>query len=357
VPQFAAKTLTTPKIHCLPDLEGLSEGLMSPAARAYLLGGAGDEITLRANCEEWKRLRLKPRILVDVSEIDIRTNLLGQSLDMPILLAPTAFQRLWHKHGEMATVEGANRAGVTMVMSTYATESAGNVCRAAARPVWFQLYTQPDRGLTGEIVARAEEAGCKALAVTVDTPVLGVRNREARSEFGLPPNIELPNLPSVGVALSAFSLTNPKLTWSDIEWLCSRAKVPVWLKGVMNPDDALRAASAGVAGVIVSNHGARNLDTLPATAVALPRVVEKLQGKLPVLVDGGIRRGTDVLKALALGAQAVLIGRPYVHGLAIAGAEGVARVVEVLRDELKAVMALTGRRTIAEVDRALLWES
>jgi len=275
---------------------------------------------------------------------------------MPVLLAPVAFHRLWHKDGELATVAGASQAGVTMLMSTYATESAENICRAAARPVWFQLYTQADRGLTGEIVARAEAAGCKALAVTVDTPVLGIRNREARSEFGLPPSIQLPNLPSPGVALPAFSLTNPKLAWSDIEWLCSIAKVPVWLKGVMNPDDAFRAGSTGVAGVIVSNHGARNLDTLPSTAEALPRIAARLEGKLPVLVDGGIRRGTDVLKALALGAKAVLIGRPYVHGLAIAGAEGVARVVEVLTDELKAVMALTGRRTIAELDRSVLWE-
>lgn len=351
-----AKTLIMPKIHCLPDLESLSEGLMSPMARAYLCGGAGDEITLRANSEEWQRIRLNPRILVDVSKIDTTTTLLGQTLDMPILLAPTAFHRLWHKDGELATVAGANRAGVTMVMSTYATESAENLCRAASRPVWFQLYTQPDRGLTAAIVAQAEAAGCKALAVTVDTPVLGVRNREARSEFGLPPNVQLPNLPSVGIEFSRFSLTNPTLTWADIEWLCSIAKVPVWLKGVMNPDDALRVASSGAAGVIVSNHGARNLDTLPATAEALPRVVANLEGRLPALVDGGIRRGTDVLKALALGAKAVLIGRPYVHGLAIAGADGVARVVEVLRDELKAVMALTGRKSIAEIDRSVIWE-
>lgn len=329
---------------------------MSPAARAYLCGGAGDEITLRANCEEWQRIRLKPRILVDVSQVDIKTDLLGQPLDMPILLAPAAFHRLWHKDGELATVEGASRAGVTMVMSTYATESAENLCRAASRPVWFQLYTQPDRGLTAAIVAQAEAAGCKALAVTVDTPVLGVRNREARSEFGLPPNVQLPNLPSVGGSLSGFRLTNPNLTWNDIEWLCSIAKVPLWLKGVMNPDDALRAAGTGAAGIIVSNHGARNLDTLPATAEALPQVVERIQGKLPVMVDGGIRRGSDVLKALAMGAKAVLIGRPYIHGLAIAGADGVARVVEVLRDELKAVMALTGRRAIAEIDGTVLWK-
>lgn len=332
---------------------------MSPVARAYLCGGAGDEITMRANCEDWKRIRLKPRILVDVSEIDLRAEIPGLPLDMPIMLAPAAFHRLWHKDGELATLDGANRAGVTMVTSTYATESAENLCRAATRPVWFQLYTQKDRGVTQEIVKRAEAAGCKALAVTVDTPVLGVRNREARSDFGLSADITLPNIMPLlksGTPLSSLGLTNPSLTWNDVEWLCSVAKVPVWLKGVINPDDAVRAATTGIAGVIVSNHGARNLDTLPSTAEALPRVAEKVQGRIPLLVDGGIRRGTDVLKALALGAKAVLIGRPYLHGLAICGAEGVARVVEILRDELKAVMALTGRRSIAEIDRSVLWD-
>src|SRR5215470_11238817 len=356
----ATMTLSTAKIHCLPDLEALSESCMSPLARAYLCGGAGDEITMRANCEDWKRIRLKPRILVDVSHIDLKTEILGQPLDMPILLAPAAFHRLWHKDGELATIEGANRAGVTMVTSTYATEAAANLCRVAQRPVWFQLYTQADRGLTQAIFQQAEAAGCKAVAVTVDTPVLGIRNREARSEFGLPPDVKLPNLPtppSGGSPLSSFGLTNPKLTWTDIEWLCSIAKIPVWLKGVMNPDDALQATKTGAAGIIVSNHGARNLDTLPSTAEALPQIVEKVQGKLPLMVDGGIRRGSDVVKALAMGGKAVLIGRPYVHGLAIAGAEGVARVVEILREELKAVMALTGRRSIAEIDRDVLWDA
>ncbi|HLW55636.1 MAG TPA: alpha-hydroxy acid oxidase [Candidatus Angelobacter sp.] len=351
--------MSTPKIFCLPDLEALSESCMSPMARAYLCGGAGDEITMRANCEDWKLLRLNPRILVDVSEIDTRTELLGQSLDLPILLAPAAFQRLWHQEGELATVEGANRAGVTLVTSTYATVGAADLARAATRPLWFQLYTQPDRGMTQELVKLAEAAGCKAIAVTVDTPVLGIRNREARSEFNPGTDVKLPNIAaflSSGAPVKGFSLTNPKLTWSDIEWLCSVAKIPVWLKGVMNPDDAVRAATTGAAGVIVSNHGARNLDTQPSTAAALPRIAEKIQGKIPLLVDGGIRRGSDIVKALALGAKAVLIGRPYLHGLAIAGAEGVARVVEVLREELKAVMALTGRRSIAEIDRSVLWE-
>jgi 4-hydroxymandelate oxidase len=212
------------------------------------------------------------------------------------------------------------------------------------------------------MVQRAHAAGCKAVCLTVDTPVLGARHREARSRFQLPADFKMPNLklgpvghrPVRGAIYS--ELLNPKLTWKDVEWLASVTSIPILLKGVMNPEDALRAADSGVAGLIVSNHGARNLDTTPSTAEALPRIAEKLNGKLPLLVDGGIRRGTDVLKAIALGAQAVLVGRPYLYALSIAGAEGVARVLEILRTELMMAMALTGRRSIAEIDKTVLWD-
>ncbi|HMF90494.1 MAG TPA: alpha-hydroxy acid oxidase [Candidatus Angelobacter sp.] len=351
----------TENILSLPELETLAEGCMSPMALAYVTGGAADEITLRANCEDWKRIRLNPRALVDVSQLDLTTEILGQKFDLPILLAPAAFHRLFHPEAELATVAGANQAGAGMMLSSYATEPVEAITKVAQRPVWFQLYTQTDRGLTREMVERAQAAGCKTLCVTVDTPVLGARHRESRSQFKLPADFKLPNLnlgavshrPLRGAIYS--ELLNARLTWKDIDWLRSLAKVPVLLKGVMNPEDALRAAEAGVAGVIVSNHGARNLDTLPSTAEALPRIVEKVQGKIPLLVDGGIRRGTDVVKALALGAKAVLIGRPYLHGLAVAGAAGVARAVEILRTELQMAMALTGRRTTKEIDRAVLW--
>jgi 4-hydroxymandelate oxidase len=250
-----------------------------------------------------------------------------------------------------------------MVLSSYATETVETVAKAATRPMWFQLYTQADRGMTREMVQRAQAAGCKAICVTVDTPVLGLRHREARVRFQVPSNFKLPNLPTPpashrplrGATLSG--ALHPALRWKDIAWLRSIATVPVLLKGVLNPEDAVRAADAGVAGVIVSNHGGRNLDTLPSTAAALPRIAEKVQGKLPMLllVDGGIRRGTDVLKALAMGAQAVLVGRPYLHALAIAGAAGVARVLEILRTELVMAMALAGRTSIAQIDRSVLW--
>ncbi|HEY6270735.1 MAG TPA: alpha-hydroxy acid oxidase [Terriglobales bacterium] len=352
--------MNSQKIFSLDEAEELSASFMAPMARAYLCGGAGDEITMRANRDDWRRIRLNPRILVDVSEIDMKTEILGETLEWPVLLAPAAFHRLWHRDGERATVAGANQGGVTMVMSTYATESAETLCRAAKRPLWFQVYTRAERDLTRQLVERAENAGCKALVITVDTPVVGVRNREARADFRLPASFKLPNVSAGQVRnrpASTLSLPlNGALTWKDVEWICSIAKVPVLLKGVINPEDALRAVNTGAAGIIVSNHGARNLDTLPSTAAALPRIAEKLQGKLPILVDGGIRRGTDIVKALAMGAKAVLIGRPYLHGLAIAGAAGVARVLEILRYELMAAMALTGRTSIAQIDRSVLWE-
>jgi 4-hydroxymandelate oxidase len=357
------RILKAEEILTLAEIEGLAESCMSPMAMAYVCGAAADELTLRANCEDWKRIRLMPRVLVDVSEIDLRTKILGQDFDLPILLAPAAFHRLCHPEGELATAAGANQAKAGMVLSSLSTVSVEEIGKAIEQPLWFQLYAQPDRGLTQEMIQRAHTAGCKAMCITVDTPVLGARHREARSRFQLPPDFKLPNLnlgsvshrPVRGAIYS--ELLNPRLNWKDVEWISAVSKVPILLKGVLNPEDAVRAADAGVAGLIVSNHGARNLDTLPSTAEALPRVAEKLNGRLPLLVDGGIRRGTDVLKALALGAQAVLVGRPYLYALSVAGAEGVARVVEILRTELMMAMALTGRTRIAEIDRSVLWDA
>ena len=280
-----------------------------------------------------------------------------------MLLAPAAFHRLCHPEGELATVAGANEAGASFVLSSFSTVSLEEVAAAARQPLWFQLYVQTDRGLTEEMVRRAEAAGYSALCITVDTPVLGARNRESRVQFALPADFKLPNL-KLGpvshrpVRSAIYSeLLNASLTWKDIEWLCAMTKIPVLLKGVLNPDDAARALTSGASGLIVSNHGARNLDTVPSTAEALPYVLERVEGKLPVLVDGGIRRGTDILKALALGAKAVLIGRPYLYGLSCSGASGVARVIEILKTELMMAMALTGRTAIDQIDRTVLWKA
>jgi 4-hydroxymandelate oxidase len=353
----------------LNDLEPRAREKMSHLAYEYVAGGAADENTLRWNHEAYDKIRLRPRVLVDVSRIDTRLRLVGQDLAFPILLAPTAYHRLVHPEGERATARGAGAAGATLVVSSFATTAVEDVAAAATQPLWFQLYVQRDRGFTRDLVARAEAAGCRALCVTVDTPVLGPRDREAKVRFVLPPGMERPNLAgarAAGVAGDVrahrpiegeiySTVLDPTLTWKEIEWLQSVARVPILLKGILNPEDAGRAAGTGVAGIIVSNHGARNLDTAPATIDALPRVAEAVAGRTALLVDGGIRRGTDVLKALALGAAAVLIGRPYLYGLALAGADGVARAVRILRTELEMAMALTGRPSLRDIDRSVLW--
>jgi 4-hydroxymandelate oxidase len=361
-----------PSALTLSDYEQMAKAGMPVMAHEYVAGGAGDEITLRDNQAAFDRLRLLPRVLVDVSKIDTRLTLFGQSLDFPILLAPTAYHRLVHPEGEIATVRGACAAGATLVASTSATTSIEEMGKAARQqtkngqpvPLWFQLYVNRDRGFTRDLVQRAESAGCRVLCVTVDSPILGLRHRETRSGFGLPPGIERSNLKGLEVATGAHrpgeatiysALLDPTLTWKDIEWLRGISRLPVIIKGVLNPEDAAKGAAAGV-GLIVSNHGARNLDSAPATIDALPRVADAVAGRVPILMDGGVRRGGDVLKALALGATAVLIGRPYLYGLAVHGAEGVTKVVQILRREFEMAMALTGRRSLGEIDRAVIWK-
>ena len=329
------------------DFEAEAQKRISHGAWERISGGAADEITLRWNREAYDHLRLKPRILVDVSKLDTRVKLFGQELPFPILLAPTGAQRFVHPEGEIGAARGAAAANCIYVISSSASMKVEDIAKSTTAPVWFQLYVQKDRAFTRDLVQRAEDSGCRALCVTVDSPTFGARNREDRAKNELPER-ELPNL-------KGKDYLDPSLTWKDIDWLRSFARRPVLLKGVLNPDDAATGVNAGVSGIIVSNHGARNLDTVPATIDALPLVVEKVEGRVPVLVDGGIRRGTDVIKALALGASAVQIGRPYLWGLGIAGAEGVTRVVEILRKEFEFAMMLTGRPTIASIDRSVLW--
>ncbi len=329
------------------DFEAAARRQVAHAAWERIEGGAADEITLRWNHQAYEHLRLKPRVLVDVSRLDTRVSLFGLEMAFPILLAPTGGQKLIHPQGELAAVQGAAAADITYVISSSASLRVEDIARAASRPVWFQLYVQKDRGFTRNLVQRAEDAGCRALCVTVDSPTFGARNREQRASRSLPERA-LPNL-------MGKDYLDPSLTWKDIDWLRSFARRPVLLKGVLNPGDAAIAVKAAVAGIIVSNHGARNLDTVPATIDALPAVVTAVAGRVPVLVDGGIRRGTDVLKALALGAAAVQIGRPYLWGLGVAGAPGVTRVVRILRREFEMAMALTGRPTLASIDRTVLW--
>jgi 4-hydroxymandelate oxidase len=340
---------------CLQDFEEAARKKLPPTTADFMAGGAADEITIRWNREAYDRLALRPRVLIDVSQLDTRVRLLGLDLPHPILLAPVAYQKLLHKEGEIAAARGAGAEGALFVVSSSGNVAVEAIAKVATAPLWFQLYVQPDAGMNRDLLQRAQAAGCRAACVTVDTPVLGPRNREQRSGFRLPPGLKVPMNPqNVQARGAGGSAKRVSVTWKDIEAFQSMSSMPVLLKGVLDPEDADQAARAGVAGIIVSNHGGRNLDTAPATIDALPGIVDRVAGRIPVLVDGGIRRGTDVVKALARGASAVLIGRPYAYGLAVGGADGVARVVRILKTELEMAMALVGRPRIADLDRSVI---
>lgn len=350
----------------LHEYEPLARAAMSPMAWDYLAGGGGDERTLGWNRERFDAVRLWPRVLRDVSTIDTRLTLLGTELAYPVLLAPTGFQRLFHADGECATARGAGAAGALYTLSTAATTSIEDIAAIASGPLWFQMYVQRDRGFTLELVRRAEAAGCRALMLTVDTPVLGARDRDHRNRLELPAGLELANLKTLAARAdgtptfvhgTANPFLDPGLTWEGLDWLLAQAKIPVLVKGVLRADDARLAVEHGVAAIAVSNHGGRNLDTTPAAIDALPAIADAVAGRVPLLLDGGVRRGVDVVKALALGARAVMIGRPHLWGLAAAGAAGVERVVHMLVAELEMAMAQCGAASLAEITRALVTRS
>ena len=351
-----------PEVVSLDDYEALARERVEESAWAYLSGGAADELTLRENRAAFERLKLSPRILRDLSGANTRLELFGRSYAHPVFIAPTAFHRLFHPDGERATVLGASVMEACLTVSTSAGIPLEDVAKAATVPPWFQLYVQADRGFTAELVKRVEAAGYAALVVTADAPLHGLRNREQRAGFRLPPGIEAVNLlgmkslpPAEGVFGTPLLETAP--TWKDLAWLRSQTSLPVILKGVLDPEDARTAVKEGFSGIVVSNHGGRTLDTVPAAIEVLPGIAEAVERQVPILLDGGIRRGTDILKALALGANAVMVGRPVLHGLAAAGATGVAHVLKILRAELEIAMALTGRPTLSSIDRSVIhWE-
>lgn len=355
-----------PEIAAVSDYEALARDRMSAQAWAYVSGGAADELTLRANSEAFRRLQLQTRVLRDLEGGNTRLNLLGRELDYPIMLAPVAYQKLVHADGELATALAAAAMKAGMIVSTQASTALEDIARHAPNALWFQLYLQADKGLTRALVQRAEAAGYLALVVTVDAPVSGVRNREQRASFRLPQGVEAVNLAGANAsAVTARAGESPVFgsglltdapTWKDVEWLQSVTSLPVLLKGVTSAADAVIAADMNVSGLIVSNHGGRTLDTQPAAIDALPAISRAVDERVPLLLDGGIRRGTDVLKALALGARAVLIGRPFVYGLAAAGASGVAHVLHMLRTELEMAMVLTGCRTLADIGPGMIRE-
>jgi 4-hydroxymandelate oxidase len=345
----------------LAELEALARARLPQMAWDYYASGSDDESCVRRNCEDYANILLHYRVLVDVSRRQLATTVLGHEVAMPILVAPTAFHRLAHEDGELASVRGAGDAGTVFVLSTLSNTPVEDVVAAASGPVWFQLYVYKDRGATEALVRRVEAAGARALVLTVDTPVLGRRERDVKNGFALPAGLEIANLHAAGYAqlpaatgdsgLAAYvaTLIDPSLTWDAIGWLRSLTKLPVLVKGIVRADDARRAVAAGAAGVVVSNHGGRQLDASPATIDVLARVVDAVAGGAEVLLDGGVRRGTDVVKALALGAHAVMVGRSTLYGIAAGGEAGAARALEIYREEISRVLALLGCRGIADV--------
>jgi len=347
------------------DLEAIAKRRLKRDVYDYFAGGAEDEVTLAANCGAFREIFLRPRALVNVGKIDTATTALGTPVSMPVLVAPTAYQRMAHPDGELATARAAAEADTIMVASTIATYSLEEIAKASKGPRWFQLYVQPDRAVSRELARRAEAAGYRALCLTVDTPQLGRRERDIRNRFALPPGITMKNFegvagvmprPRVGSGFAAYAsnLLDPTLTWDAIAWLAGVTKLPVIVKGVIAAEDAERAVDSGAAAVIVSNHGGRQLDSCEATIRALPRVAEAVAGRIEVYMDGGVRRGTDVIKAIALGARAVLVGRPVIWGLAAGGQAGVARALEMIREELTLSMVLCGCPTIASIGPGLI---
>lgn len=353
------------------DYESLAVEHLSQMALDYYNSGAWDEVTLQDNRAAFERFKIRPRMLVGVSDRHLTTKVLGQPLQMPLLIAPMAFQCLAHPDGEVATANAAASAGVGMVLSTLATKSIEDVALAFdhhpdAAPQWFQLYVHRDRGMTRALVERAYAAGYKALCLTVDAPLLGRRERDKRNQFALPPGLHLANLATLsgldiphqegesGLFTYFAQQLDPAVTWRDLEWLQSLCPLPLVLKGILRGDDAEKAVECGAKAIVVSNHGGRQLDYAIASLDALAEVVEAVDGRAEVLVDGGIRRGVDILKALALGAKAVLLGRPVLWGLAVGGEAGVSHVIELLRDELDVAMALSGCATLQDIDSSLV---
>jgi isopentenyl diphosphate isomerase/L-lactate dehydrogenase-like FMN-dependent dehydrogenase len=350
----------------IEEIEGLARQKLPREVFDYYAGGAWDLQTLQENRNAYRRLRIYYRVLRDVSQRSTACEIFGSNLAMPILAAPTAFHRLAHSDGELATARGVGAAKTVMVLSSLSSCHLEDVAAAASGPLWFQVYINKDREFTRDLLKRAVAAGFKAIVVTCDAPCWGVREADIRNGFHLPPGIEPVNLTASYVHSSTIShhgagmgqimswMLDPSLTWKDIEAITSEVSVPVIVKGICRVDDALQAVRHGARGVIVSNHGGRQLDGAPATIEALPAVVQGLGGRVPVLVDGGIRRGTDVLKALASGASAVLVGRPVLWGLATNGESGVAEALEMLRKEFDLAMALSGCAALDEITPDLL---
>jgi len=343
------------------DFEAEAGKVLEPTVFDYYRGGARDELTLVDNRRAFDRIRIRHRVLRGVGDRDLETTVGGTAISMPVLVAPMALQSMAHAEGERGTAKGVADSGTIMCVSTMSTLSLEDIHAASRAPKWFQVYVYRDREITLDLIERAKTSGYEALILTVDTPIVGVRERDIRNGFSMPAGLRFANFEKYGLhdmgvrghgsQLARYSQDQfeTALRWEDVAWLAEAAGLPVWVKGLVHPEDAELAVDAGVGGIIVSNHGARQLDTAIATIDALPDVVAAVRGRVEVLLDGGIRRGTDIIKAVALGARAVLLGRPILYGLAVDGSAGVAEVLSLLREELDIDMALAGFRSIDEI--------
>jgi len=349
----------------ISDFEFLAGEKLHKSVFDYYSGGANDEITLKENCEAFKRIFLKYRILVDVSKRDLSTEVLGQKISMPVIVAPTAFHKIAHPDGESATAKASGNAGTIMILSTLSNTSIEDVVKASTGSVWFQLYVFRDREITKELIRKAEAAGVKAIVLTVDTPLLGQREKDMRNKFDLPNGLEIANLAFVsktnlivnndsGLAGYVKENLDPSLSWKDIDWLRSVTSLPVILKGIACKEDALIAVDHNVDGIVVSNHGGRQLDTCCAAIDVLPEISDAVKGNTEIFMDGGIRRGTDILKAVALGAKAVLTGRPVLWGLTYNGCNGVTDVLNIFKKEFDLAMALCGCTNVNSISKELI---
>lgn len=355
-----------PELASVDDYERLARNFLLPAHYEYIAGGVADDYALRNNRQRFARLQLHSRVLGDCRHGGTATQLLGQMLAHPILLAPVAHQKLAHPQGELATAAGAAAMDALMVVSTLSSSYLEDIAQQSAAPKWFQVYCQPTRQLTLALVRRAEAAGYTALMVTVDAPVTGARNRSQRAGFQLPTYAQAVNLPSDdlpplslnpqdSLVFQGVMATAPR--WEDLSWLQRQTNLPIIVKGILHPEDALRCMELGMAGIVVSNHGGRSHDSAPASIDMLPVIRQRVGAAYPILLDSGIRRGSDVFKALALGADAVMVGRPQVFALAVAGALGVAHMLRLLREELELTMALTGCPTLDCINSDALYRA
>ena len=357
----------TPELACVSDYERLAKDFVSHGIYEYIAGGGADEITLNKNRRAFDHIELSSRALTDCTSGTTALTLLGEPFRHPVLLAPVAYQKLVHPDGERATAQAAAALEAGFIASTMSSVTLEAIAAELSKNKWFQLYFQESREGTLLLVRRAEAAGYTALVVTVDAPINGLRNRAQRAGFALPQQVQAVNLrdmpqrnpptlgPEQSVVFQGLMVSAP--TWADLEWLSRQTPLPIVVKGIIHPADAARVADIGLAGVVVSNHGGRTLDGLPASISALPAVRAALGPDFLVLLDGGIRRGTDVFKAIALGANAVLVGRPQVYALAVAGALGVAHMLRLLREELEVTMALTGCPTLDSISSEALYSS